>query len=78
MKALRFLSTKARRVQRYRCEMFYGGDFLNTMVGMDIQLKLFGIWWITIIKYNYKCQSWDNDGWISNKKQKEAALAEII
>ena len=67
MKWIRHISTEVRRVQQYRCETFYSGNFLNTFVGMDIDLKLFGLWWVTVIRYNYVCHSWDNDGRIGGK-----------
>jgi hypothetical protein len=53
MKWLKRISTQATRVKVYECEIGSMGSKLITHVGKDIQVKLFGMWWVTIIKYSY-------------------------
>jgi len=54
MKAiLKLLSTKARRKKVYTCEIDIGSSlYCNIMTGMNIELKLFGLFWIAISEYS--------------------------
>ena len=53
MKAiLKYLSTKARRRKVYECEINMDSLSYNFIRGMNIELKLFGLFWIIITEYS--------------------------
>lgn len=58
MKILKHISTKARRKKVYDCEVhikyMYPGAVNYLIRAMDIQLKVFGLFWWTVKKYSFQ------------------------
>ena len=50
---LKYISTEVRRVKDYDCEMWWFDNYGNNMVGMNIEFKVFGVFWIVGKTYTY-------------------------
>jgi len=50
---LKFISTEVRRKQRYDIELWWYDRYCNNQVGMSIQLKIFGKFWVTVKHYDF-------------------------
>ncbi len=49
---LKHISTKVKRNQVYDCELWWGNKYVETIIGMSIYLKIFGLIWIEIKQYS--------------------------
>ena len=50
---LKFISTEVRRKKIYDMELWWFDRYCNNQVGMSIQLKLFGKFWVTVKRYDF-------------------------
>ena len=53
LKLIKRISTKVRRRKDYDVDARHRGTYLYSWVGMRIDAKIFGIFWITVERYWY-------------------------